>query len=188
MTDLTLKDFCEQFDACPDGYEYGCSLTDKKGDAMMSEIWPLMDNRDYMLWVISRDDVLTPQERVAFAVRCIRETPIGNGKTVFDLLTDQRSINAILVCEAFVKGDATYEDVKIAAADAARAAAYAVDAADDTADDAAADAAYAAAYAADAAADARAAAYAAADAAADARAHQLQILKSLPNPFLEVTQ
>ena len=111
MKDLTLAEFCRAYDACIDGYAYGRGLTPKGGDAMMSEVWPLMDNWEYMRWVLSREGVLTKRERVALSVRFIRETHLQDGRTVYDLLTDKRSIDAIAVCEAYIKGDASDADL-----------------------------------------------------------------------------
>ena len=122
MKDLTLKEFCHKYLACAEGYEYGKSLTDKKEQAMMGEVWPRMDNRDYMLWVVSQERVLTKRERVALSVRFIKETHLADGRTVYDLLTDQRSIDAIAVCEAYVRGEAS-DAACDAASDAARDAA-----------------------------------------------------------------
>ncbi len=67
---------------------------------------------------------------------CIRNTPIGDGKTVWDLLTDERSRNAVEVAERFARGEVTREELdaawaaaraaaRDAAGDAARAAAWA---------------------------------------------------------------
>ena len=95
---------------------------------------------------------------------CIRNTPISGGHTVWDLLTDERSRNAVEVAEAFARGEATSDQLD-AAGDAGWAAAGA--AAGDAAGDAARAAAWAAADAAWVAAGdaARAVAWAAADAA-----------------------
>ena len=71
---------------------------------------------------------------------CVRNTPISGGRTTWDLLTDERSRNAVEVAEKFARGEATSEQL-----DAARAAAW--DAAGDAAWDAAGDAAWAAARA-----------------------------------------
>ena len=81
---------------------------------------------------------------------CVRNTPITGGKTVWDLLTDARSRNAIEVAERFARNEATREELGAAwdaARDAARGAAW--DAAWDAARDAAWDAARAAAWAAE---------------------------------------
>jgi hypothetical protein len=100
-----------------------------------------------------------------FAVWCVREMPIGNGRTVWDLLTDERSRNAVIAKERWLRGeitdaelDAARDAARDAAVAAARAAALA--AARDAARDAAVAAARAAALAAarDAARDAAVAA------------------------------
>ena len=107
-------------------------------------------------------------ERTArlFACWCVRNTPLENGGTAWDLLTDERSKNGVEIAERYANGKATKEELA-AAWDAARAAAR---------DAAAGAAAWAAAWAAagDAAAGAAArdATWAAAawDAARDAAA------------------
>ncbi len=57
-----------------------------------------------------------------YGVRCVRETPLKDGRKVFDVLTDECSINALDVAECFANGIATDEDLA-AVWDAARAAA-----------------------------------------------------------------
>ncbi len=118
-------------------------------------------------WVLLRKEFLTVKELRLFAVWSARK--------VQHLMTDDRSIKALDVAEAFANGNATQEELDsgadaadaawaaLAAADAARAALAAADAAWAAAD--AARAALAAARAALAAADAARAALAAADAA-----------------------
>ena len=58
-----------------------------------------------------------------FACWCVRNTPISKDRTVWDLLTDDRSRNAVVVAEKFARGEAT--EAELAAAwDAARDAAW----------------------------------------------------------------
>ncbi len=71
-----------------------------------------------------------------FACACVRDTPLGDGRRVWDLLTDERSRAAVRVAERYVYGEASVEDLaaaRIAAGDAAwdaaEAAAWAADAA-----------------------------------------------------------
>jgi hypothetical protein len=156
--------------------KYG-DCPDSLMDLMNDERIPLEDR----IWAFAKCEEVSDLIKLMFAVRCVRETPIGDGRFVFDLLTDPRSIRAVEVAEAYAKGEAIKEDLDAAwdaAMDAASAAASAAaraaarDAAWDAAWDAASAAASAAAWdaAMDAAMDAaRAAASAAAwDAARDA--------------------
>ena len=123
------------------------------------------------IWVVL--GMMSENDRRLAACAFVRRTPIGDGRTVWDLLTDERSRKAVEVAERFADGEATEREL-----DAARAAAW------DAAWTAARDAAWAAASTA-----ARAAAWAAAwaaarDAARDAaRAaawdDQIRILRTL---------
>jgi hypothetical protein len=125
------------------------------------------------LWAVLRPELIDDRTLRLSACAFARFTPLRDGRTTWDLLTDQRLRTAIEVSERFAIGEATQDEL-----DAARAAAWdaARDAAWDAARDAAWDAAWAAAWDAaraaawDAARDAaRAAARAAArDAARDA--------------------
>jgi len=100
---------------------------------------------------------MTKKERVQFSCWCVRQ--------VWDLLTDERSKNAIIIGEKYAQGFVSDDELNVAAAAAAAAATYAAYAAAD------ADAAYAAyTAAAYTAAAAAAAAYTAAAAAAAAAA------------------
>ena len=93
-----------------------------------------------VLWMADATTVLH-----RFACWCVRNTPTGNGKTTWGLLTDPRSRAAIETKERWLDGTAT--DAELAAARAAASAA-ARDAARDAASAAAWDAARAAASAA----------------------------------------
>ena len=109
-------------------------------------------SRRTVLWMANAE-----RELRLFACWSIRNTPLADGRMVWDLLTDKRSQTAVEVAERYADGLAT-DDELAAAGDAAWAAAWA-----------AGDAAWAAAWAAgDAAGDAAGAAGAAAWAAGDA--------------------
>ena len=61
-----------------------------------------------------------------FACWCVRETPIGEGRKVWDLLTDERSRNAVEVTERRIRGETMEEELNAAesaAESAARSAA-----------------------------------------------------------------
>jgi len=61
-----------------------------------------------------------------FACWCVRNTPIGDGRRVWDLLTDERSKRAVEVAERYARGEATDTEL-VAAWAAARSAANAVE-------------------------------------------------------------
>lgn len=140
--------------------------------------WQQCQRSDWMLWLLAKVGDLTAMEWLAINVAMI-DTPLGDGRTVEALLTDERSRAFVDLKRRKLAGEAIELQewyTAAAAADAAadEAAAYAAAAAD-AAYAAAADAAYADAAAATyaAATDAAYAAYAAAaavDAAADAAA------------------
>jgi len=160
-TEMTIKEFCDNHDACNEGRQWAMQNCKSMQDA-----WAKL-KPEWLIWVATREGVLTDKELRLFAVWSARQ--------VQPLMKDQRSITALDVAERHANGQASDEELA-AAMDAARDAAWA--AAWAAARDAARDAAWAAAWAAarDAARDAaRAAARAAArDAAWDAQAAWLR--------------
>jgi hypothetical protein len=163
-----------RLDACEDARKWvGKSRSFRK-------LWDSCERGDWLLWLAAKLDV-NRKLIVTAACQCARlalkHVPAG----------ETRPLKAIETAEAWVRGDATIEQVRAAADAAADAAAYAAYAAYAAADAAAAYAAAAAAahaahaaaaayaYAAYAAAAYAAADYAAADAArADARAKAMK--------------
>ena len=77
--------------------------------------------QDWLLWLDTKMNILDDKERRLLAVHFVRTTPLADGRTVYDLLTDERSRNALVVAERFAKGRATSEE--LAAAEAAAGAA-----------------------------------------------------------------
>jgi len=121
-----LKKFLKKHNACSGGKDWALST----GATTCAEIWSRDDLRpDWRVWMAMRDGVLDHKTLVQFAVFCARQN--------WDLLKDDRSKNAILITEKWLKGETTLEDV-----DAASEAAF--DADDPFAADYAAYAAYAA--------------------------------------------
>ena len=151
MKNMTIKQFCDEHDACADGKAW--AMANCKS---MPDVWKKLQP-DWLVWVATRRGVLTDTELRLFACWCVRQ--------IWHLLTDKRSRRAVEVAERFAEGKATQDELT-----AARAAAWAAawDAAWDAARAAAWDAAWAAvrATALDAAWDAARAA--ARDAARDA--------------------
>ena len=110
---LTIEQFCDKFKACREGREW--ALYNCKD---MDEVWQWA-KPDWMLWIATREGVLTDMELRLFAIRCARQ--------VQHLMDDQRSINALDVAELHINGFATDEELTAAraAADAAWVAAAA---------------------------------------------------------------
>ena len=142
--------------ACLDAREW------TKQVANLREAWAKCQRSDWMVWALRTIGFKDDRKFRLYACGCARNTPLSDGRALWDLLTDQRSRTAIEVAERFAEGKATDEERQearsaadavadaayaYAARDAAYAYAYAADAAYDAADDAG----YAAAYAVDAA-------------------------------------
>ena len=184
---MKTKDFLKKHDACIDGARWAMSISEE-----MVDVWDAMieqGKHDWLLWTATRPGVFPGSVLQKLACRFIRETPLADGRMVWDLLTDERSRRAVEVAELYADGKATYEELEAACA----AACAAADAARAAASPAACNAAYAAAdvaanAAADVAADVavRAAAYAAvwiAVAYDAAEAAQMKMIAELGNPF-----
>ena len=152
MRDITIEEFCDMHEACKNGREWAI-----KHCTSMQDAWNRL-NPDWLVWVATRDGVLTDKELRFFAVWSARQ--------VQHLMKDPRSLAALDVAEKHANGQASVEDLAAAWA-AAWDAANAADnpAAWDSTWDAAWDAAWAATWAATWAA-ANAAAMAADNAAA----------------------
>ena len=131
---MTFKELLIKLDACEGAREWA-------KDMPIEEIVSTCRRGDWLLWLAQKVDV------------DLRLRTLAKGhcaKTVRQLMTDERSINAVDVAIAFGEGKATREELNAAAYAAAYAAAAAAGAAANAANAAAdaADAAIAAAYAA----------------------------------------
>ena len=190
---MKTKDFLKQHSACTGGAKWALSISED-----MADVWDAMIEQgkyDWLIWTATRPGVFSDSILRKLVCRFIRETPIADGRKIWDLLTDERSRKAVEVAERYAEGKATYEELEaafvaanaayVAAYDAAYVAAYVAARASAYADR---DVAYTAAYAAAAAYDAaRAAAYditrAAARVAKVAKAAHAQMIAELGNPF-----
>jgi hypothetical protein len=101
----------------------------------IQDAWNDCKRSDWMLWALKRPSFNDQKILRLLACAFVRRTPLSDGRTVWDLLTDERSRNAVIVAERYAKGNATLEELREArnaaayAAAAYAAAAYAVDAA-----------------------------------------------------------
>ncbi len=87
-------------------------------DLMCDERVPANDR----IWAFANCTLIPDNIKRFAAVRFVRETPIGDGRFVVDLLTHERSVNALDVAMRHAAGLAT-DDELAAACDAARDAA-----------------------------------------------------------------
>jgi hypothetical protein len=142
---MKTKDFLKKHSACKDGAKWALSIGEE-----MDAVWDAMieqGKHDWLLWTATRPGVFPDTVLRKLACRFVRETPLSDGRKVWDLLTDERSRKAVEVAERYADGKATYEELEAARAAAARTAAVcAAFAADDAAYDAAHAVACAAAY------------------------------------------
>lgn len=190
---MTPAQFCAHFNACPDGAEFAAKYK------TMAEVWDACPRADWLLWILGKLEIRDEKKMRLFGCWCVRNTKLADGRTVWDLLTDERSRRAVEVAELFANGEASREELTAAARDA-QAARYAAWAAAQAAQAAAQAAARDAAWAAQAAAwDAAWAAvryaawdslYAARDAAwAAVQQQQADHLRTVfANPFKEETK
>jgi hypothetical protein len=189
MKEMLISDWLKTrigMNTCSEAREWLSSL---HAGATMADAWGICTNAQWMLWYITNaglaDDIIFRRLACAF----VRRTPLADGRTVWDLLTDERTRRAVEVAEAYCGGSASASDLDAAADAAAAAAGAAAVAAGAGAVWAAARAAsWAASWAEDADA-ARAASGAAAwavdaaaswaEAAAEARAVQCNIIREM---------
>ena len=132
---MNFKKILIEMDACEEAVKW-------VGRKSLKTSWNTCKRSDWMLWLLDQinyDEIILRR----LACKFVRETPLADGRKVWDLLTDERSRQAIVVAEKYCDGKATKEEG--AAAGAAWAAARAAGA------DGAAGAAWAAAGAAGAA-------------------------------------
>jgi hypothetical protein len=162
---MKTKDFLKKHDACIDGAKWALSIGEE-----MADVWDAMieqGKHEWLIWTVTRPNVFTDSVLRKLACRFIRETPLADGRMVWDLLADKRSWKAVEVAEVYANGKATGGELQAAYA-AAYAAADAVctayDAVRATARDAATDAAACAAYDA-------------------AKAAQVRMIAEMGNPF-----
>jgi hypothetical protein len=175
---MKTTDFLRQHYACREGAKWALSVSTD-----MADVWDALIEQGkhaWLIWTATKPEVLSDSVLRKLACRFVRETPLLDGRKVWDLLTDARSKKVVEVAERYEDGKATKKELADAAyfddtcaTDSASFAAYC--AAHANAKDTAMHAAYAAAYGS---------AYTAADAATDAaKSAQVKMMAELGNPF-----
>jgi hypothetical protein len=64
------------------------------------------------IWAATRPGVLSDKVLRLAAVAFREQTPLGDGRKVFDLLTDERSIKALGVAELYAHGEASKQELR----------------------------------------------------------------------------
>ena len=125
MKEMLISDWLKTrigMNTCGEAREWLLSL----GGATMADAWGICTNAQWMLWFVKNeglaDDIILCRLACAF----VRRTPLADGRTVWNLLTDERSRRAVEVAEAYCGGSVSASGL---AADASAAAARAADAA-----------------------------------------------------------
>ena len=112
-------------DACSEARKWMRSLGP---NATMQDAWEKCHRVDWMIWAASdeRSKIGANDQRWRLASCAIVRRTTIRGRTLWDLLTDSRSRNAVDVSERFANGEASREEL-VAARVAARAAALDVE-------------------------------------------------------------
>ena len=118
MNTMTPKQFCAHFDACSDGEEFAANFK------TMADVWDACPRADWLLWILDKLGIKDEKKLRLFGCWCMRNTRLADGRTVWDLLTNERSRKAFEIAEAVAKGEATQKELDAAgyAGDAAWAA------------------------------------------------------------------
>ena len=106
---MSVLEFCDRHDACPEGRKW--ALANCRD---MDHAWQTL-KPEWLMWVATRRGVLDDRTLRLFAVWCARQ--------VQHLMTDPRSVVAVDVAERFATADATAEALKFAWAAAGAASA-----------------------------------------------------------------
>ena len=102
-----------------------------KNKNSLKEAWETCERSDWMIWALCRIGFKDDRKYRLYACACVRGTPLADGRTLWDLLTDERSRHAVEVAERYAEGKASDEERQEAwNAAAAAYAAYAAAAAD----------------------------------------------------------
>ena len=108
--DLRRRLESERFlaDACPEGLAW-------LGDRTAEEAWRVCHRSDWMRWILRFLCAGVPEDRLrAYAAYVAELTPIGDGRTTWDLLTDERSRQAVRVASWHAVGLATNAELTAA--------------------------------------------------------------------------
>jgi hypothetical protein len=112
----SLTDLLHLHAACDDGFNWA------KQYATPAEAWDACPRPDWMLWGLDEMGIRDDAKLRLWACWCVRYTPLGDGRTTWDLLPDPCLRTAVEVAERFARGEATADQRNDACAAADRAA------------------------------------------------------------------
>jgi uncharacterized MAPEG superfamily protein len=101
------KSLLRKLGACKEGLEWA------RGKSWRKQ-WETCEYPEWMLWALGKLGYSNHPVLGRYACDCARYTPIGDGKTVWDCMTDASSRNAVTVAENYLDGQATIEELEIA--------------------------------------------------------------------------
>jgi len=109
LLSLSPRDFCDDTKACWPGRHFALK------HATMAAVWDACPRVEWLSWMLDILEVRRlPSDTRLFATWCVRNTPLFDGRTTWDLLTDPRSRAAVEVAERFARGEATGDELTAA--------------------------------------------------------------------------
>ena len=100
--------FLKSIGSCPEAIEWF------EKQPSPEQAWATCKNPWWMIWLLRCTPFDDHKVFRLFACWCVRNTPIGDGRTVWDLLDDDRSRAAVNTAERFASGKATAEELAAA--------------------------------------------------------------------------
>ena len=96
---MNIGEFVKKYKPCEEGVEWLCEFN------TLEEAWYACNNPEWMLWAAQALEFGDDDDFRLMLCRCIRETPIGDGRTTWDLLTDLKFKEAMETIEQIIRGE-----------------------------------------------------------------------------------
>ena len=116
MSDYTIKEFIEKFNPSKEFVKWALAEC-----TTMPEVFAKA-KPEWRIWIAARPGIMSKKDLILWACRCIKKTPLHDGGTVWDLLTDKRSKRAVKLAKKYAKGKVSFKVMEEAARSAASAA------------------------------------------------------------------
>ena len=107
----STAEFCALHGACAPGRDWAAQFPN------MASAWEALiaeRRHDWLIWTATCPGVFDDRTLRLMVIRFVRETPIGNGRYVVDLLTDPRSLAGLNVAERYAQGQASLAELSAA--------------------------------------------------------------------------